>query len=87
MIISFINIINLFKIGVQTYLIANNDQLTKITKYLYNVKKDVTHPESVPKMHHTLAIPACHIATSQLATIIVCLWKQKVRKHYYNFHY
>ena len=45
--------------------------LTKITKYLYNVKKEVTqkvaHSESISKMFHIVGILTDHMANSQLA--------------------
>ena len=70
-------IITLFKVVVQTLLIANKNQQTKITKYLYNVKEEVpdkviqklTHPESISKMLHILGILTDYIETSQLVTI------------------
>ena len=72
-IIIIIIIIILFKVGVHTYLIANKNQLTKITKFSCNVKREVTHkvihPESISNMLHIFDILTDHIATSQLDTI------------------
>ena len=52
--------------------LTNKNQLMKITKCLYTVKREVTHkvihPESIFKMHHIIGILKDHIATSQLAT-------------------
>ena len=66
-------IIALFKFGVQTQLTTNKNQLTKFTKCLSHVKKEVTHkvihPESISKMLHIVGILTDHIATSQLDTI------------------
>ena len=54
-------------------LIANKNQLTKITKCLYNVKREVAHSvihyESISKMFQNFGILTDHIATSQLGTI------------------
>ena len=62
-------IITLFKVGVQTQLITNKNQLTKITKCPYNVKRKVIHkvtyPESISNMLLILDILTDHIATSQ----------------------
>ena len=70
----YLFIITLFKVGVvgvQTYLIASKNQLTSITKYSYNVKKEVadkgtqkvTNSESISKMLPILGILTDHIAT------------------------
>ena len=62
-------IITLFKVGIQTQLIANKNQITKVTKCLYNVKREVIHTESISKMLQILGILADHIASRQLDTI------------------
>ena len=71
-IIAFI-IIALFKVGEQTLLNANKNQLMKFTKCSSNVKREVTHklihPESIFKMLQIAGILTDHIATSQLNTI------------------
>ena len=63
----------IFKVVVPTQLMANKNQQQKITKYFYNVKREVTHkvihPESLSKMLHILGILTDHIATSQLNII------------------
>ena len=71
--IYYLFIIALFKVGVQTQLIANKNQLTEFTKCSPNVKREVTckmiHPESISNVVHISSILTNHIATSQQDTI------------------
>ena len=74
----YLFIITLFKVcvvGAETYLIGSKNKVTRITKYLYNVKMEVTdkgtqkvtHSKSISKMLDILRILTDH-TTSETET-------------------